>query len=524
MPFLPDLSFTQRMLVLGMLLLTAVRMVIAANLGLTPDEAFLAEWARHPGIASMEGGWTPALLTIPGSSLLGPTPLGIRWLMPLTAAATTWVLYQLVRRATGDKQAAWAACLLNLTPAFNHAAIFLRPELPAVFLQLCGMAALWKALHRASSWDWHWALAGILFGLAFYSWPGTFWSLIATATLLAGARRWRRHIFRPGFWILLADAALFAWPIWHWNQQHAMAGFHRWHELIRPSQTTNWLGPFFLIAKWSLALTPLIFAATVWAIYRGLQRWNSSDAGRFFAAFSLVPFAGALAASLGGGHATNWIAPALPALCALTAWAWDDISPQNIARRQRLQWLSVLPAFILTPIAIEPDILRLAGLTIPPSREPSRSWRAWQTTTSEASRIIAAALPQAELDSRGSRRLFLIADSPDLASILSLHLPRDLPVRRPTPSHPLVHPIAAPIPESSYHFWPRYDSITSGRSFFAGCTALFFTESTQSEPPPEISRAFTSWRTLAVFDTNASQLPIRRTTVFACYGYTGIPE
>jgi 4-amino-4-deoxy-L-arabinose transferase-like glycosyltransferase len=524
MPALPDLSFTQRMLLLGMLLLTAVRMIVAAQLGISPGEAFLAEWARHPGIAAMEGGWTPALLTIPGTAVLGPSPLGIRWLMPLTAAATTWVLYHLVRRATGDKQAAWAACLLNLTPAFNHAAIFLRPELPAVFLQLCGMAALWKALHRASSWDWHWALAGIFFGAAFYSWPGTIWGLAATTILLAGARRWRRHLVRPGFWILLADAALFAWPIWHWNQQHAMAGWHRWQELITPSHATHWLSPFVLCGKWCLALTPLIFAATLWAVSRGVRRWNSSDPGRFFTAFSVVPLAGTLAASLGGGNATGWIAPALPALCALTAWAWDDVAPQNITRRQRLQWLSVLPAFILTPLSIEPDILRLAGLNVLPSHEPSLQWRAWQTTTSEAARIIEAALPQAEPDSRGSRRLFLIANTPEFASILNFHLPDSLPIRRPSPAHPLVHPIASAIPDSSYHFWPRYDSITGGRSFFAGCTALFFTDSQQGEPPPEISRAFTSWRTLAVFDTTSSQLPLRRTTVFACYGYTGIPE
>jgi hypothetical protein len=255
---------------------------------------------------------------------------------------------------------------LNLTPVFNHAAVFFRPELVAVCLQLCGMAALWRALRRASAWDWHWALAGLSFGAAIYCWAGAVWGLVSVVVLLAGGRRWRRQLIRPGFWILMADAALLVWPVWDWNVENAMAGVDHWREVLLPAGELGVLQVLRLAGKWVLGLTPLVAAAAVWAFGCGVRRWGSSDSGRYFTAFALTPFAGALVVSVGGGGQTAWIAPALPALCGLIAWAWEDALAERIVWKQRLQWLTVLPALILTPVAMEPDVLRLAGMGVSP--------------------------------------------------------------------------------------------------------------------------------------------------------------
>jgi len=99
-----------------------------------------------------------------------------------------------------------------------------------------------------------------------------------------------------------------------------------------------------------------------------------------------------------------------------------------------------------------------------------------------------------------------------------------LPVRRPGETYPLVHVPESPVPESAYHFWPRYDAVSGGRSYFAGCTALYITDDDRRDPPDRIVRAFGSWRVLSVFDVTSRGQMLRRVRVFACYGYAGIPE
>jgi hypothetical protein len=161
---------------------------------------------------------------------------------------------------------------------------------------------------------------------------------------------------------------------------------------------------------------------------------------------------------------------------------------------------------------------------VPTARDPSREWRGWQTTADEFARIVRDAAGKAEDDGRGGRKLFIIARDERLASILNFYLPPNLPVRRPTPGHPLVHVVESALIENAYHTWPRYDARHDGRSRFAGCAALFVTDNTRrDDPPPHITRAFASCRTAALFDVHSDGEPLRRIRVFACFNYTGMP-
>ena len=47
----PDLTFTQRMLVWSVVVLTLARWVMGGVLDITAGEALLVEWGRHPGLA-----------------------------------------------------------------------------------------------------------------------------------------------------------------------------------------------------------------------------------------------------------------------------------------------------------------------------------------------------------------------------------------------------------------------------------------------------------------------------------------
>lgn len=520
-----ELSFTQRMLIGGMALLTILRWVLGASLEITPEEALLAEWGRHPSVAGLPGGFGTAWFAWISTAVAGWSPGGVRFFAPLLAAAASAVLYRLVRSLAGDKAAAWSVALANLTPLWNFAAVFLDPQMPGMLFLLCGMAAVWRALRRASVWDWHWPLAGMLFGAGFLCWYGALWGPVCTLVLLAGSRRWRRQLLRPGFWLMLADVALFVWPVWDWNKTHALAGWHAFVESVRPPGGSSAAAPLVLTGKWLLMVTPLILAGFVWALLMGLKRWTDSDAGRFLCAFAFTPLAGALAASVWGGGRTAWIAPAFPALCGLLPWAWEQVITARLEWKLRFQWLTVLPAVVITPPVMDPGVLRHAGMPLPLAGDPSREWRGWRSSTNELVRIINEASSLAEKDSKGGRKLFLIAGSERLASVLNFYLPRNLPVRWPTAAHPLVHTAESPLIDNIYHTWPRYDAVRDGRSHYAGCAALYITDDAAAEnPPPAITRAFRSFRTAALFDVIHQGDPLRRIKVFACFNYSGIPH
>ena len=520
-----ELNFTQRMLIGGMTLLTVLRWALGMVLEISPDEALLVEWGRHPSLAGLHGGFGTAWFAWISTAMAGMTPQGVRFFAPLLAAAASAVLYRLVRSLAGDKAAAWGVALLNVTPAWNFAAIFLQPEMPGMALSLCGMAAVWRALRRASALDWHWPVAGLFFGAGCLCWYGALWGPVSTMVLLAASRRWRRQFLRPGPWLMLADVALFVWPVWQWNQSHALAGWYYFMEHLRPPGGNTVIGPLVLMGKWSLILTPFIFLSMLWALWMGLRRWTQSDAARFLTAFALTPLAGGLAAAVWGGASAWWIAPALPALCGLLPWAWEEVITDNLRWKQRFQWLTVLPALVFTPPALDTNVLRKAGVRFPASGDPSTEWRGWRTAAQEIHRIVTESAAQAADDGKGGRKLFLIARDARLASILNFYLPRQLPVRWPTVGHPLVHVVESALIENAYHTWPRYDAVRNGRNSFVGCAALYITDDTSGEDPPRnILRAFRSLRPVALFDVLEETDTLRRIRVFACYDYTGLPR
>jgi len=508
-----ELNYTQRLLIQSLTVLTVLRWVMAGLHDLSPAEAQLIETLRHPALAGMDGGHFTAWIAGLGRLLIGDTPLGVRFFAPLLVAAASWMIYRLARSLTGEKCASWTAAVFNLSPLVNLAAIQIRPETPGVFFLIAGMVAVWRGLRRASPWDWHWPLAGMLFGAGFLCWYGALFGVIGTLILLTASRRWRGFLLRPGPWLLLADFAIFFWPVVEWNQRHAMAGYYQWRDrLFPPGGGLHWSAPVALLGQWLALLSPVMLGAMGWALWRAVRDWKAGDAARFMVAFSLPPLGCALVFSLTAGARAAWLAPALPALCLALPWAWEN-HIAHLPFKNHLQWLCVLPALVLTPLAMDTDLLRHAGVPLSYHSDRSRDWRGWRTTTQEAATIITETAPQAE------GGLFLIAEDERLASILNFYLPPNLPVLRPTVRHPTVQIIASPVPESDYHFWPGYDSSSQGHSAYQGRTALYFTSSRAIEAPARLRESFREVTPLTLFDTMQRGLPLRRIKVFVCRSY-----
>lgn len=508
-----ELNYTQRLLIQSLAVLTVLRWILSGLHDLSPAEAQLLETIRHPGLAGIDGGQLTAWFAGIGTAFFGDTALGVRFMAPLLTAGASWMLYRLARSLTGEKTAGWTVALFNLTPMVNLAAVQMRPETPGVFFLIGGLVAVWRGLRRASPWDWHWPLAGILFGAGFLCWYGAVWGVTGTLLLLAGSRRWRGFLLRPGPWLMLVDFAVFLWPLVDWNRANAWAGYYQWRDrLFPPSGFLRWGAPPSLVGQWLALASPVMLGAMVWGLWRAVQAWRTQDAARFIAAFAVPPLLAALLFSLSAGARSAWLAPALPALCLALPWAWEN-HIAHLPFKNHLQWLCVLPALILTPLTLDTDLLRHAGVPLSYERDRSRDWRGWRHTAREATSIIGEAVPQAP------GGLFLIAENEDLASILNFHLPASLPVLRPTVRHPLVQVIASPVPETDYHFWPGYSSHADGRSAYQNRTALYFTTSRSAEAPARLRESFREVKPLTIFDTMQRGLPLRRLKVFVCYGY-----
>ncbi len=508
-----EFNFTQRLLIQSLAALTVLRWIMAGLHDISPAEAQLMEALKHPAVAGIDGGHLTAWCAGIGTVVFGDTALGLRFMAPLLAVGASWMLYRLARSLTGEKTAAWTVALFNLTPMVNLGAIQMRPETPGLFLLIGGMVAVWRGLRRASPWDWHWPLAGLLFGAGFLCWYGAVWGVIGTFLLLAGSRRWRGFLGRPGPWLLLADFALVLWPLIDWNQHHAWAGYFQWKERIFPPGGVLQAGaPLALTGQWLALVSPVMLGAMAWALWRSLQGWRHADAARFIAAFAVPPILAALVMSLTAGARASWLAPALPALCLALPWAWEN-HISHLPFKTHLQWLCVLPALILTPLTLDTDLLRHAGLPLGYERDRSRDWRGWRTTAKEAESIIQESLGQTP------DGLFLLAENERLASVLNFHLPSSLPVLRPTVRHPMVQIPASPVPESDYHFWPGYSSTSGGRSAYHGRTALYFTTAARADVPDRLRARFREVAPLIIFDTMQRGLPLRRIKVFVCRDY-----
>ena len=508
-----EFNYTQRLLLRSLAVLTVLRWVMAGLHELTPREAQLLEAMRHPSLVGIDGGHLPAWCAGIGTVFFSDTALGVRFMAPLMVAAASWMLYRLARSLTGEKTAGWTVALFNLTPMVNLAAMQLRPETPGMFLVIAGLVAVWRGLRRASPWDWHWPLAGMLFGAGFLCWYGAVWGIAGTLLLLVGSRRWRGFLRRPGPWLMLADFVIFLWPLWDWNRANAWSGYYQWHDrLFPPASSLRWLAPLELSGQWLAAVSPVIMGAMIWALWKAAGDWRKADAARFITAFAVPPLAAALICSVTAGARAAWLAPALPALCLALPWAWEN-HLCNLPLKNHLQWLCVLPALILTPLALDTDLLRHAGIPLTYERDRSRDWRGWSLTAKEAATVIQEALPQAP------GGLFLLAEDERLASILNFHLPTALPVLRPSVRHPAVQIPASPVPESDYHFWPGYSSSSLNRNAYEDRTALYFTTSPAADAPRRLRTSFRDIRPLTLYDTMQRGLPLRRLKVFVCYGY-----
>jgi 4-amino-4-deoxy-L-arabinose transferase-like glycosyltransferase len=301
--------------------LTLLRLIVAAVVPLSPDEAYYWVWSRALAPGYLDHPPMVALWIRAGTWLAGDGALGVRLLGPLSAALGSLLLADAAEQLLPGRGAGWrAAALLNATLFLGVGAVTMTPDTPLLFFWTL---ALWALARIAAGGGAGWFIAaGLAAGLALASkYTAAFLGLGILLWLLAvpDMRRW---LARPAPWLgALAAGAVFA-PVVLWNAAHGWASFAKQGGRLgdwNPARAMQFLGEL-TGAQIGLA-TPLVFLLCAGGVVLAARRvWRTRDAGWTLLAALTVPAVAVFVQHAFGDRVQgNWPAIVYPAAAIAAA-------------------------------------------------------------------------------------------------------------------------------------------------------------------------------------------------------------
>jgi 4-amino-4-deoxy-L-arabinose transferase-like glycosyltransferase len=346
--------------------LTLLRLILAAVIPLSPDETYYWLWSANlqPGYFDhppMVAFWIRA-----GTLLLGPTPLGVRFLGPLAAAVGSVLLWRAGEDLFPKRHAGLlAAAFLNATLMLGVGAIIMTPDTPLLFFWIGAVAACgrWVATRDARWWLAIGAAAG-----------GAMLSKYTAVFLVWGVFCWllfrgegRAALKTPWPWAAMLIAACIFAPNVYWNATHGWVSYLKQGSRVTSfdfSRSEQFLAEL-LAGQFALA-TPLV------AVMAGVGFWRLRDSSA--AGPTLITWLTFLPAFAFVGHVVsdrvqaNWPAVIYPACCLAAA----TLPEKMVLRWARpalglgfaitlLAYAQALAAPLPIPAAWDPAALQLSG-------------------------------------------------------------------------------------------------------------------------------------------------------------------
>lgn len=348
----------------------AIHLALAAVVPLVQDEAYYALWATHPALGYYDHPPMTAWWIWLGERVLGPTPIGVRFVPVLGFAAVTALCWRIAVRLTGDLRSGfWAAVFFNAMIVPFALGFTATPDTPSIFFWALATLATIEAIEAredraAGLW---WLLAGLAAGLGVVSKLTNlfFWLSLGLWLLLTGSGRC--HLRRRWVWLSAGLGLVALLPYLIWNAQHDWLGLVRQFgrlQVAPQSQMWTWNFLFATVAT----VTPLIG----WAAAEGV--WRTRGASRLLV-WLMVPLL--LYMFLHSLHAqvqANWIAPLFPGLAVLAALGWCN----------RPRWLSIGAASFGIAVSLVARGLALRpGRPVFPGRNPANETKGWDVFSKE---------------------------------------------------------------------------------------------------------------------------------------------
>ena len=356
-------------LVLSTGLLALVRVVLASELGLAPDEAYYWTWSENLRPTFADHPPVVAWLIWLGTWLFGDTSLGVRSFFVFLGLLGIYLVFRIALISGLTRtEAMFAALLSALLPVCSAGGLLATPDTPLGFCWILGILAL-KLLGQLQKYSWFpcYMLAAAL-AIGFWS---KFSALLllpvaAVSLLSATPRPARRVAWHLGISFSFALAAILFY-VWLDRASGASAlSFQSEHLLGR---LTSSVGPGDPLAALQRLLelfsgqlgllTPVVALCFVWWIAKG----DRGGGDRVLLAGIVVPLLAALGAAFFTHPEQNWAALGHPLVAILA------IKGAKTRRRKSAWFLAMGLSVALVAAAIHLHALR-PFLPFPPARDP----------------------------------------------------------------------------------------------------------------------------------------------------------
>ena len=355
-----------RWAILLVLSVTALHVLYAGLVPLSPQEAYYWQYARHPALSYYDHPPLAAWTIWATTSLLGASERAIRAAAAFHSLVFTLFFFLSGRRLFGPRAAFLAVATALVTPLFTAAQTIITPDGP---LLACWAAALYFTVRTLQSERGLWLLAaGLSVGAAGLSkYTGAFLVPIVFLTLLLDPRG-RRLLLGPWPYVGLLIAGVLVTPVLIWNAHHGWISFAfqfglRSNRVASPH--LRLVGSF--IGLQAAAVSPVLFLLLWAAPVQALLRRDRLDL-RLCAVFSLPVILVFLAFSPFTWVKGNWAAPAYPA--ALLAATSLYLEGGRSYRR-----LSVVAFCVAALATLYVHLAPLVNLPFPPSQDSTAGWR-----------------------------------------------------------------------------------------------------------------------------------------------------
>jgi 4-amino-4-deoxy-L-arabinose transferase-like glycosyltransferase len=440
-----------------------VRLLAAARLPLSGDEAYHWEWSRHlAGAYYDHPGMTAWLIALSTRLLPAGSELAVRLPALLSLAAAAAIAYGLARdlarwgggdAGTGARAGTTASLLVFFAPLPAALSVYMSTDPPLLPLWLGAVWALAAALERGRSAAW--VACGACLGLAAST---KLIALLLPPVMLAflllhrGARAWLR---RPQPWLALGAAVLAAAPMWVWNATHDWMTFRFNFDIRQRAQPASPWHPLVFVASQAALLTPGFCALAVAACIARAARARLGAAAVVWC--TLLPLGFFLLVSVRRKVGAHWAAApwtvALVVLAAALALGTPWTKRRSVAWAWRSSWALALAALVFAHLfTLLPEQVARLDLVSGQPRTVLRNLFGWPQL-GRAVADAAAALRSAP-DSAG---VFVVSTQYGTAAAVAFY----------TPGQPRVHLWSAPRAHGrSYAAWDDWAALRGQDAVF----------------------------------------------------------
>lgn len=315
--------------------LTMLRIVTAAYLPLSFDEAYFWLWSKHLAAGYFEHPPLIALAIRAGTAFFGDTGLGVRFLSLIASIAASWAVWRAALLLLNDHLRAWTACVyFNLTLMVASLGMGATPDIfvmaAAAFL-LFSMAQL----ERGGNSRW-WMMAAFALGVGLLAKYTAFFLVANLCLWLAVSPGGRRWLWSPWPYAAAVIVGMLLLPNLFWNETHDWLSFKfLFGKVAAGSPTLRHFPEFFAgqLALASPAILTLAIIALAKATLRGLKSPLVVALGLMWPAALYFSFH-----SLHDRVQGNWPSFIYPAVAILAA----SLAGEQERTSQMIAWLNRL--------------------------------------------------------------------------------------------------------------------------------------------------------------------------------------